>query len=101
MAVDVASGTPGYTASAEQAVGPYLRAVRRHWKVVVAVTLLCGLIAAFTISRVGSNYQSSASILVTPIPAGNSSFVGIGTVVDTGDPARTVQTAAALVDTPE
>jgi Mrp family chromosome partitioning ATPase/capsular polysaccharide biosynthesis protein len=101
MAVDVASGTPGYTASAEQAVGPYLRAVRRHWKVVVAVTLLCGLIAAFTLSRVGSNYQSSASILVTPIPAGNSSFVGIGTVVDTSDPARTVQTAAALIDTPE
>ena len=34
-------------------------------------------------------------------PEGDAGFVGIGTVVDSGDPARAVQTAAALVDTPE
>ena len=101
VAVDGESGASPYTASAEQAVGPYLRAVRRHWRLVALVTLLAGVVAAFTVSRIGQTYESSASILVTPIPQGTSGFVGVGTVVDSGDPARTVQTAAALIDTPE
>ena len=36
---------------------------------------------------------------MSPLPEGQSSTLGIGTVVDTGDPARTIQTAAALIDT--
>src|ERR1700761_5393575 len=86
-------------ASAEQAIGPYLRAIRRHWKLVVAVTLLAGVIAGYTASHGGKTYQASSSILVSPLPEGQSSTLGIDTVVDTGDPARTIQTAAALIDT--
>jgi Mrp family chromosome partitioning ATPase len=88
-------------ASAQQAVGPYLRAVRRHWILVLLVTLLAGGAAAFTISRTQASYQAAASILVTPLPEGDPNFLGIGVVLDTGDPARTVQTAAALIDSQE
>jgi Mrp family chromosome partitioning ATPase/capsular polysaccharide biosynthesis protein len=86
-------------ASAEQAVGPYLRAIRRHWVLVTVITLLAGLIAGITATRGGKTYQATSSILVSPLPEGQSSTLGIGTVVDTGDPARTIQTAAALIDT--
>ena len=86
-------------ASAEQAIGPYMRAILRHWILVVVVTLLAGLIAGVTAAGGGKTYQASSSILVSPLPEGQSSTLGIGTVVDTGDPARTIQTAAALIDT--
>ena len=86
-------------ASAEQAIGPYLRAIRRHWILVAVVTVLAGVIAGYTASHGGKTYQASSSILVSPLPEGQSSTLGIGTVVDTGDPARTIQTAAALIDT--
>lgn len=86
-------------ASAEQAVGPYLRAIRRHWILVAVVTVLAGLIAGYTAHESGKTYQTSASILVSPLPEGSAGTLGIGTVVDSGDPARTVQTAAALIDT--
>ena len=63
------------------------------------VTVLAGVIAGYTASHGGKTYQASSSILVSPLPEGQSSTLGIGTVVDTGDPARTIQTAAALIDT--
>src|ERR1700736_4358385 len=101
MAFDVAGGDSAFSASAEQAVGPYLRAVRRHWRVVALVTLIAAAVAGLTIERSGKTYEASGSILVTPLPQGTSSYSGIGTVLDTSDPARTVQTAAALIDTPD
>jgi len=91
---------PAFSVSADQAVGPYLRAVRRHWRLVAVVSLLAALVTGVTVSRIGRSYSTSASVLVTPLPEGSAGFVGIGTVVETGDPARTVQTAAALIDTP-
>lgn len=67
---------------------------------VVSVAVLALIVAGITVARTSGSYDATASILVTPLPEGDASFVGIGTVVDTGDPARTMQTAAALVDTP-
>ena len=99
MSFDSAGRDGERLASAEQAIGPYLRAIRRHWKLVLVVTLLAGVIAGYTASHGGKTYQASSSILVSPLPEGQSSTLGIGTVVDTGDPARTIQTAAALIDT--
>jgi Mrp family chromosome partitioning ATPase/capsular polysaccharide biosynthesis protein len=101
MAVNSDRGGAAYSGSAGQAVGPYLRAVLRHWRLVVLVTLLAVAVAVATLTRISPTYDASASILVTPLPQGGSSFVGIATVVETGDPARNVQTAAALIDTPE
>jgi Mrp family chromosome partitioning ATPase len=87
--------------STQDAVGPYLRAVRRRWRFVTLVTLLTAAIATITALRAGSTYATSASVLVTPLPQADPTFVGTGAVVDSGDPARTVQTAAALINSPE
>jgi Mrp family chromosome partitioning ATPase/capsular polysaccharide biosynthesis protein len=99
MAFDSVGRDSERLASAEQAIGPYLRAIRRHWILVTVITLLAGVIAGYTASHGGKTYQATSSILVSPLPEGQSSTLGIGTVVDTGDPARTIQTAAALIDT--
>jgi Mrp family chromosome partitioning ATPase/capsular polysaccharide biosynthesis protein len=96
MALDV-GGDTAFSVSAEQAVGPYLRAVRLHWRLVALLSVIAVLVAGVTIWRIGSTYSTTASILVTPLPEGDS--LGIGTVVDTGDPGQAVQTAAALIDT--
>ncbi len=63
------------------------------------VTVLVGVIAGYTASHGGKTYQASSSILVSPSPEGQSNTLGIGTGVDTGDPACTIQMAAALIDT--
>jgi Mrp family chromosome partitioning ATPase/capsular polysaccharide biosynthesis protein len=101
MASDVAGSDSLSLAFAEQAIGPYLRAIRRHWILIAAVTVIAAVVAAYSVSSAGETYQASASILITPLPEGSSAVLGIGTVVDTGNPGQDIQTAAALVDSPE
>lgn len=91
-------GPAATEATPQQGVGPYLRAVSRHRLFVVLVTLLTAGVATFTALRSGQTYQASASVLVSPVPQGAQAFVGTGVVLDTGDPARTVQTAVALIE---
>jgi tyrosine-protein kinase len=85
----------------EEAAGPYLRAVARHWWVVILATAITVAVTLFTLSQRADTYETSASVLVSPRPPTDQTFIGTGVVVDTGDPVRTVQTAAALLDSPE
>jgi Mrp family chromosome partitioning ATPase/capsular polysaccharide biosynthesis protein len=99
MAADAGPMLPVVTADApEQALGPYLRAVRRRWPLLLAITLLTFAVAAATTLHSSAKYEATAKILVSPIQQGESSLVNAGVVVESGEPVRTVQTAAALVD---
>jgi capsular exopolysaccharide synthesis family protein len=91
-------GSSAGSGATEQALGPYLRAIRRNWLLVLAVTLVSAAVADATILRSGPTYQASATVLVSPLPQGDADFVNTGVVLETGEPPRTVQTAAALVD---
>jgi succinoglycan biosynthesis transport protein ExoP len=82
----------------QEAVGPYLRAVRRHWRFVVLVTLLTVAAATFTVERSKHSYQASASVLVSPLASGDPAWIGIGVMIQSGDPARDLQTALGLID---
>jgi Mrp family chromosome partitioning ATPase/capsular polysaccharide biosynthesis protein len=82
----------------EQALGPYLRAIRRRLPLLVLVTLVTFAVAALTTLRSSPKYEASAQILVTPVAQGEGNVANIGVVVESGEPVRTVQTAAALVD---
>jgi Mrp family chromosome partitioning ATPase/capsular polysaccharide biosynthesis protein len=101
MALHYAPEEPVSLAAAEQAIGPYLRAVRRYWILVAVVGVLAALMAAITVTRAGKTYQATASVLVNPLPQGSTELPGVPTVFDTGDPARTTQTAAALLASPQ
>jgi Mrp family chromosome partitioning ATPase/capsular polysaccharide biosynthesis protein len=98
MAFDTSPVLPVNTETPEQALGPYLRAVRRRWLLLAAVTLLTFAVAAVTTLRGSPKYEADAKVLVSPVQQGESNLVNVGVVVEGGEPVRTVQTAAALVD---
>jgi len=76
----------------------YLRAIRAHLWLVVAVTLAVLVAAVAWNGARGRTYQASSDVLVNPLPADDPTFLGLPIVRDTGDPTRTLQTAATLID---
>jgi capsular polysaccharide biosynthesis protein len=85
----------------EGALSPYLRAIQAHRVVFGLAVLLAVAAAAIWTASSQKEYSASAQILVTPLPQDNQSFLGFELVRDSGDPTRTVQTAAALIETRE
>ncbi len=82
----------------QSALGPYLEAVRSHL-VLVAVVLAATVISAFAWYDVQpARYAAEADIFVTPLPAEAAAVVGLPLIQDLRDPTRTIQTAAALVN---
>jgi Mrp family chromosome partitioning ATPase/capsular polysaccharide biosynthesis protein len=85
----------------EGAFGPYIRAIRAH-RFVVVLTLLATLAgAAAWLALRTPDYEATAQLLVTPLPQDDETFLGIPMLRDSGDPTRTVQTAATLVESPQ
>ncbi len=82
----------------ESAVFPYIRAVRGHWPIVVAVALAALAGAGAWLLLRAPTYEARADVLVTPLPPDTLLELGDALVRDSGDPTRTVQTAAALID---
>ncbi len=79
----------------------YLRAVRTHPVVVAAITLVALAAALAFLAVHAPSYQATAQILVAPLPEMDTNFLGIDMLRDSGDPLRTAQTAAQVVDSPE
>ena len=92
---------PGVGSSAdpgEGALGPYLRAIRAYWPVVLLIAVTVGGLAALWAQTRSVEYEANAQMLVTPLPADETAFLGLPYIRDTGDPPRTLQTAATLID---
>ncbi|HEX2087541.1 MAG TPA: division plane positioning ATPase MipZ [Solirubrobacteraceae bacterium] len=82
----------------EGALGPYLRAIVGH-KLLVALAALAGLAGCLLWLAVRSEtYEAQAEVLVTPLPQADVTFQGLQFLRDYGEATRTIQTAAALVD---
>jgi Mrp family chromosome partitioning ATPase/capsular polysaccharide biosynthesis protein len=95
------SGTPGWMPARpeppQSALSPYLEAVRSH-VVLVAVVLAATVISALAwYDLQPSRYAAEADVLVTPLPA-ETTIVSLPLIYDLRDPTRTIQTAAALVN---
>lgn len=95
MRQSIPSPSPGRE---EGAFGPYVRAVRHHPWLVIAVTLVTVAASVAWLSQRQAKYESSAQILVTPIAADNTT--GLPLLTDSIDPTRTMQTAATILDSP-
>jgi Mrp family chromosome partitioning ATPase/capsular polysaccharide biosynthesis protein len=80
------------------ALGTYLRAIRSHLVLVVAIMVAAGVGAIAWGQLRTPSYEASAQVLVNPLPSDDSSFLGLPFVRETGDPPRTLQTAATLID---
>ncbi|MFL5829664.1 MAG: Wzz/FepE/Etk N-terminal domain-containing protein [Solirubrobacteraceae bacterium] len=81
---------------------PYVRAVRRHPLLVVAVALAVLLGAGAWLLVRTPRYSATAQVLVTPTPYYDPTYLGLAAVVrDTpGDPFRAAETAATMIDSP-
>lgn len=84
----------------EGALGPYVRALKaRPWVLLLTVVLAVGAAVAL-LSVKTDEYEASAQLQVVPLPQGDTTLLGIDLLRDGGDPTRTVQTAATLIQTP-
>src|SRR3712207_349347 len=99
MTLDV--GPPrGAAAAPEGALRPYLRAINAH-RVLVALCTLAALAGCIAwLSQRSDEYEATAEILVTPLPSGTTDdpFRDLPILRDYGEATRTIQTAAAIVD---
>ena len=81
------------------ALGPYLRAIAAHKLVVVALACLAVWAAVLWLAVRSPEYEATSAILVTPVAQTDPTFLGLPVLRDTGDPARTIQTAATVLRT--
>jgi capsular exopolysaccharide synthesis family protein len=82
----------------EWALASYIAAIRAHRGAVVLVTLVTVAASIAFLQLRSASYEATADLLVQPLPQDDETFRGLPLVRDTGDPTRTVQTAAALVE---
>ena len=74
------------------------RAVRAHPFVVLAIAALAVAVAAVTLREQERQYPATAEVLVSPFDQYDRAVLGLALIRDSGDPARTMQTAAALLE---
>ena len=78
----------------------YLAAVRERWLLIVSIVALAVTAAVLLSVLAEQRYEAKADVLVTPIEAGDETFIGIN-VLREGTQSRSVLTAAHLVATPQ
>lgn len=81
----------------ESAAGPYGRAIRRHPRVIVLVTLVVVAAAVAWLALRPAEYKATAQILVTPV---SDATVGLPILTESVDPTRMLQTAANVLSSP-
>jgi tyrosine-protein kinase len=92
-------GSPPAPAPPESDVlRPYVRAVRRH-PVFVVLFVLGSILGGVAIVVTRSpTYTARARLLVTPVERGEAGDLGLPLLQEHGDPTRTIETAAAVVE---
>jgi Mrp family chromosome partitioning ATPase/capsular polysaccharide biosynthesis protein len=80
--------------------GSYARAVRAH-RALVALAMLAALAGSVAWLAVRDpEYRATARLLIDPASSDDEVLLGLPLVRDAGDPTRTAQTAAALLESP-
>ena len=97
-----AEPSAGTADGGQLAIGrPYFRAARVHWRfcLLFVAAVLAG--SFLVLNRRTPTYEATAEVLVTPVDPTDTTYAGLPVVHDLGDPTRTIQTAAALVENRE
>ena len=82
-------------------VAGYVQALREHWLfVAVLVVLAVGTAAAYSYTA-SKRYEAESSLIVTPLSASDSVFLGTSALREGGVQSNGVLTAARLIQTPE
>jgi capsular polysaccharide biosynthesis protein len=85
----------------DAAAPSYAEAVRRHPRVVLGIAAVAVLLGVIWLAVRSPVYEASAEILVAPVSPDDRALLGLEVVRDAaGDPTRTIQTAASLLESP-
>jgi capsular polysaccharide biosynthesis protein len=76
----------------------YTSAIRAHRPLVLLITLATVVASLLFLAIRSPDYEATADLLVQPLAADDQTFLGLPLIRDTGDPVRTMQTAASLVE---
>jgi len=78
----------------------YAQALREHWVMIVALVAAGVAVAAIYTLTATKRYEAEASLLVTPVQATDSAYLGISAFRESSDdPTRTVVTLSRIVHT--
>jgi Mrp family chromosome partitioning ATPase/capsular polysaccharide biosynthesis protein len=93
----------GYAPSRFQApsIKRYLRTLVEHWWLVALCVVVCVGATAVYVSQAPRKYRATSEMLISPVPAGTSTLVGLPVLFSSGDPTRDVLTASSLITTPQ
>jgi len=75
-----------------------LRAIRAHRLVFGAIVLATVLVSLLWVTVRSPQYEATSQLLIEPLPQEDQQFLGFELLRDSGDPTRTVQTAATLLE---
>ncbi|WP_433793562.1 Wzz/FepE/Etk N-terminal domain-containing protein [Actinoplanes sp. CA-252034] len=81
------------------ASAPTLAGTVRYWRIVAVAVAACVAATAAYVSVMPPQWEASAHILVAPVPA-DADLSELGVISGSVEPARSLQTAVALLDTP-
>lgn len=82
----------------QQGLKRYLETVRERIVLVIAAVVATTAGAFIYVVAADEVYEAEADILVAPIPDEAGSLAGLGLLIESGDPLRIVETAAALIE---
>lgn len=89
---------PSPTTRHRGAFEPYVEAIRAHALFAFLVLGATVLASVLWLTLRAPEYRAAAEVLVTPLPAENVALLGLPVLQDLREPTRTIQTAAALVE---
>ncbi len=72
--------------------------ILRRWPVVVLVTAAAVGAAVVALERRAPTYKATTSLLITPLPQWDTTFLGTSLIRDSGDANRTAATVAQMLD---
>jgi uncharacterized protein involved in exopolysaccharide biosynthesis len=78
---------------------PALVGIVRYWRFIAVVVATCVAATTAYVLLIPPKWEASAHILVAPVPA-DADLSGLGVITGSVEPARSVQTAVAQLDTP-
>ena len=92
--------TDSYSAGERVGPGQYLTAFRHHWPLIALVVALAVVPTAVYSLSAPKRYNAQADLVVTPIPADDTTFLGISGLLRDSTQAQTVLTAARVAGAP-
>jgi capsular exopolysaccharide synthesis family protein len=95
------SASSAHVGDEDSGAAHYVAAIRDHWLLISLFVLIAVVPTTAYSLTAPKHYKAEADLVVTPIPANDTTLLGINTLLRDSTQSQAVVTAGRLVDTPE